>query len=304
MSEVEGAAPATASATPATPSVTPASTGPATTAQAASAPATGDTSSAKGPIPFDVHHTALENARMKARGDVEREFRERYGWADQFQQDPYPFVEAWVDQLAQHRELGPKMLAKAARLLQSRRGTQAPAAAERPKADVPVVDAQGNLTGYVYSDKQQDALDEWRWAQREASIFERLAPLEQRNAKETKREEIAEAEKKSVSNAVTTLTRMRQSVRFKENEHAFKAFFHEHEEYVDDVQQAWADYLDTVVLPREQTKVLDHLKTQAAGASVHPGPASASGPPKFKSFGEAARYYAEHAEEAEAMAER
>ena len=55
---------------------------------------------------------------------------------------------------------------------------------------------------------------------------------------------------------------------------------------------------------KSQAKLLGHLQTQAAGASVAPSASVSTAPPKFKSYGEAARYYDAHPEEREAMANR
>ena len=56
-----------------------------------------------------------------------------------------------------------------------------------------------------------------------------------------------------------------------------------HPEWGDNVHRAYVHVLSTAVIPnlsqKEQTKVLDHLKTQAAGASVHPGASSTSAKP-------------------------
>ena len=119
---------------------------------------------------------------------------------------------------------------------------------------------------------------------------------------------MAQLEHQSRTTAQTTLRELRTQPYFTRHEPAIKQALIDHPEWGDNVHRAYVHVLTATVIPgltrTEQAKVLDHLKTQAAGASVHPGSASASGPPKFKSFGEAARYYAEHPDEAGAMAQR
>ena len=77
----------------------------------------------------------------------------------------------------------------------------------------------------------------------------------------------------------------------------------EHPEF-DNVYQAYAHVLSTQALPGEQTKVLDHLKTQAQGATVTPGTPTTASIPKFKNFEEAARYFETHPAEAALMSKR
>lgn len=295
-----GSSPASpaASATPA--SSTPAS---ATATPAGSPPAAATPAPEYGPVPYERFKSV--NDQLK----TAREFQEQHGWAAQFRTDPYTFVDSWVDQLAQHPEYSPKILAKAARLLQSRRGTTPAAPTEEPAPDIPITDAHGNPTGqFTYSANQLKQWRAWDWAQKETAFSERLAPLEQRASREAQREQVAQIERQSQDHARTTLTELRQSPHFTQHEPAIKQALINHPEWGADVHRAYAHVLTTTVIPgltqREQAKVLDHLKTQAAGASVHPGSASASGPPKFKSFGDAARYYADHPDEAGAMAER
>ena len=249
----------------------------------------------------------LANARTKTRGEVEAEYRQKYGWADQFKTNPYEFVEGWMDQLAQHPQYSPQLLAKAARLLQSRRGA-AKDVGEKPTPDVPIMDANGTITGYTYSDKQHDALDEWRWAQREAKLTERFGPLEQMKTALEQQAEHAELQAQSQEHAQTTLTTLRQNPYFKEHEAKVKAALASHEEWGDNVPAAFNHVLPTEILPglsqTEQRKVVESLQQKASAGTVSPSGAAPPATPKFKSFAEAQRYYSEHPAEAEAMANR
>jgi hypothetical protein len=84
-----------------------------------------------GPIPFDVHKTALENARTKA---VE-EWKQRYGWAEQvsqqeFQQiaqmaqkasaDPIAYLQDFIKDLQTHPTYGAQLKSLAAKALSQR----------------------------------------------------------------------------------------------------------------------------------------------------------------------------------------
>ena len=90
------------------------------------------------------------------------------------------------------------------------------------------------------------------------------------------------------------------------SEAAIKQYFAEHEEYGDNLAEAAADYFETNIRPTllqtAETKVLGDLKTKAVAGTVSPGVQVATQKPKFKTHGDAMRYYAEHPAEAEAMA--
>ncbi len=250
-------------------------------------------------------------ARFKEVNDAlksAKEFRDKHGWVDQFQTDPLPYLEQWMDQLSGHQEMGPKLLAKAARMLQSRRGASAPQASEEPQPNIPIQDANGNVVGYTYDAKQQKAWQEWNWSQREAALNERLQPLEQMRQQADQQREMTQLHETSMRESQATLTEMRTNPVFTEHEAKVKAALIEHPEWGADVQRAFNHVLVTQVIPTlsntASRKVLDSLANKAGGATVNPGGAVASQAPKFKSFSDAMRYYAEHPAEADAMASK
>jgi hypothetical protein len=278
----------------------------ATATPAGSAPSPApDPTGSSGEPPKERWADILANTRTKTRGEVEAEYRQKYGWADAFQRDPYGFWERTTDHFAGHSQFGPQILAKAARMLQARRGQQpqTPAVAEEPQPDV-LTD-----TGVpVYSAPQLKKWQEWNGVQREAALSQRLQPLEQlhqqiqRQAHETQIQETAHRETGAV------LKELRQQPHFKEHEAAIKQALAEHDDWGDNVYRAYVHVLQTVVFPTlsqtEQAKVLADLKTKAASGTVTPSGQTPSQTPKFKDFGEAARYYDAHPEEAAIMAKR
>jgi hypothetical protein len=302
-----GSSPASPAGSSATPPAPPASATATPGASAAASPAPAPQPSTGEP-PAERWADILANTRTKTRSEVEAEYRQKYGWADQFQADPYAFVDRWIDQLAGHSQYGPQILAKAARMLQARRGAAAPATADEPQPNVPIVDTNGNVTGQTYSAEQFKKWQEWSWQQREAALNQRMQPIEQlhqqirQHAQREQMREVAERETKS------TLTELRAMPHFKEHEAAIKQALVDHEEWGDNVHRAYVHVLTSTVLPTlsqtEQAKVLDSLKTKAASGTVNPSGQTPAQTPKFKDFGEAARYYDAHPEEALAMARR
>jgi hypothetical protein len=92
-------------------------------------PAPGDQTPAKGPIPYEVHHKALENARAKERADVEAQWQQ-YAWAKQIDEqtvrkaaefgaamgeDPVEFADRFVKNLIQNPQHKDALIARATR---------------------------------------------------------------------------------------------------------------------------------------------------------------------------------------------
>lgn len=301
-----GAAPSSGAPTAGTGS-TQSTTAPAT--QASASPTTAAAASTPAPSgepPRERWDDILNNTRTKTRAEVEAEYRQKYGWADQFSERPYEFVEAWMDQLAQHPQYGPQLFGKAARMLQSRRGV-AQATNEEPQPDVPIMDANGNLTGQTYSAKQLKAWRDWDWQQKQSALDERLGPLEQRAKQFEEAQVMAQVQQQSDEFARTTLGELRQDPYFKENESKVKAALMAHPEWGDNIHRAFHHVLQTEVYPSIQRnaegKVLDTLKTQAAGGSIRPDGAGAA-TPDFKKMKpeEVMRFMHEHPDIAEQYA--
>ena len=262
----------------------------------------------QGPIPFDRHKEILESTRGKTRTEVETEYRQKYGWADEYQRDPWTFMQQRLDAMANHPQYAPHVLSYYARALQARRGLNGPRAGtgqaqvEEPKPDVPIVDAQGQVTGYTYSDKALKAMRQYDRAQLDSQVAQKLQPLEQLAQQWQQAQQQAQVDRQ----ASQTLTELRQQPHFTEHEAAIKQALIDHEDWGDNVHRAYLHVLQTKVLPTlsqtEQAKVLTSLQTQANGGSVNPGQRAPSQTPKFKSFSDAAEYYAAHPDEAAAMA--
>lgn len=176
-------APVATSAQPEGATTPPADT--ATSTQQTVTPAVQTPSTPQGPIPFDVHHKALENARTKA---VE-EYRARVGWAEQISQqeyqqirglsqrlhtDPIAAISELIGELNQNPTHAQALRSMAARALSAARGQGEPAL---PEPDLAVTDAQGNVISRAYSAESQAKRDEWLISQVLAKVDERYAPV-------------------------------------------------------------------------------------------------------------------------------
>lgn len=309
-----GSSSSAAGSSPAPSTATASTTAVSTPASATATPATGSTAATtteRGPIPYDRHESILHGAYSErdAAKKATEELRTKYGWADQFQAEPVSFVENWMDKLAEHPQYGQQILAKAARMLASRRGQMQPVAApEKPKPDVPIQDEHGRVVGMAYSADQQEKLDAFNWQQREAKLNERFAPFEKQREEQEQQAFVQQIRDLSDQSARSTLTELRQNPYFKEHEAKVKAALAGNEAWGDNIHAAFNHVLVTDILPNlshtEQRKVVESLQLKAGAGGVNPGGQTATQKPKFASFEQAAQYYAEHPDEAAAMAKR
>lgn len=247
----------------------------------------------------------LENARAKTRAEVAAEFSHKYGKYDQFEQDPWKVMQAWLGEAGQHSVYGPMVKQWAGQYLDSQQGPKS--LGEEPKADIPVVDDRGTITSYTYSDKQLKQWHQWNQAQTQQQLDQRFAPLEQLQKQTIQREAHQQRVQEANHRAGQTLSELRQSPYFKAHEHDIREALEQHEEWGDNVHAAFNHVLVTKILPTlsqaEQRSVITSLEQQAGATTVAPG-GTTSGTPQFKTFRDAAEYYASHPAEAAAKAQR
>ncbi len=296
MSDEQATAPAAPPA--ATPSATP-SAGPQpaqATPSASPAPvATQPTPPAE--PPRERWDSILDNARQKTRREVEAEYRQRYGKYDAFERDPWRAVQEWLEQASDHSIYGQHVKDWAQRY------TKPTDPGQEPPPDVPIMDAQGNVTGHTYSAQKLKEWHKWNQTQSNSALDQRFAKLERNN------QELAEYRSQMQSRewASQTLNDFRAKPFFKEHEARIREVLEEHEEWGDNLHAAYNHVLISEILPKlsqsEQTKALTDLNKKASGNTVTPG-ASTPAKPQFKNFKDAAEYYSKHPEEAAAMANR
>lgn len=144
-----------------------------------------------GPIPFDVHKTALENARIKASEEISNQWKD-YDFAravpaadlrelvmgiQETGGDPVAFLEWLSDKIAADPAASQRLNTVAAKRLAAAR---AKAAADvEPQPDIPIDDGQGGLAGYAYSAKRLAEHAAWQKRQFMAEVGQQIAPLKQ-----------------------------------------------------------------------------------------------------------------------------
>jgi len=276
---------------------------PAATAQTESAPPDSETSPEPGPLPFQAHKTALENARVKERERVTQEFEQQYGWAksvdrgaiEQAQQigqmyatDRPGFIRRVMAEALNDPNMAGLVRSEAARVLGTRHQAQPQAApAVDLSPDIPVMDASGQVVAQTYSHERLQqvvakAIEDF--ATRELSPIKQDYQTRQQQA-ETQRvqQELQTATQDIYSEAIDVLPG------FKEHEvDIAKAFASMPNTMAPDkaLRAAWKQVVGGTLARADQVKAtqLQELKTRAAASSVNPASAVISTPAKVRSF--------------------
>lgn len=194
----------------------------AATGQPASQPPASVTPQPKqGPIPFDVHSTALDNARTKAKAEATAEFDRDFGWARQVKPEnlasmgrianeintnPLAHVEKIIGELQADPHWGPQWRSMAGRLL----GGGNVAAASSLEPDVEITNQAGQVVGKAFSAERNVAMINQAVSKAVSDAIGReVQPLkseyEQRKADEKTRESTRQIEQQ----ADTALARMK-----------------------------------------------------------------------------------------------
>ncbi len=278
-SEPAAPAPESVSTPPETPA---AATGTATTQPAVTTPT--PPTKPQGPIPFDVHSRALENARVKAA----EEYKAKYGWAETadrqaYEQaialarrttaDPVAYVKELIADLQNHPQYGPELRSEAARALAA--GRSAPT---MPEPDIAVTDENGNVVGRTYSADAQAKRDAWLESQFMAKVSEQIAPLVQTHKTLEAQRQQARDEAEGQKFASTFYGELKDYPHFEANKKAIGAeVVSLLQQYGDDPRTNDPAFLEAVTLRayhRVVTTKQDALSRQAA---VHDLTTKASG---------------------------
>lgn len=268
----------------------------------------------KGPIPFEVHSKALDNARLKARTEVESEFRSQYGdpaevaesvqWRNLAKADPGTFLEKALLEGLTNPVAAPRVKQLLGKMLGSMRQ---PAPGKAPQTEAPRPDFRDEQGNEFYSAKAQAQRDDWL----KNTILAEIAPLKEEvegskaEREATQRQQQADAQQRQVTQQITShLTKARTWPHFEAHESAIKQALaampltsgHPAEEAL-----ALREAYDAVVLPKlselEQNRVLAQMNARANDSTLNPSNTGApTGIPKNVrakdggTFGNALRY--------------
>ncbi len=248
---------------------------------------------AKGPIPFEVHDTALKNARAKERQAVEQEFRNTIGdpavakeatqWFQRAAQDRVGFLRDVINEALSDPQLGPQVLSLAGKTLGGNRGAAPAAPTDEPQPDFQ--DANGNQ---FYSAKQQQARETWLAARLRDDILGQVQPdLDQvRSEREAKQAEAAQQQVVSqITSHIAEAKKWPYFDQFKDKIAALARTMpltsgHPAEEAIV-LRRAYDQVVGPELSKLEQNRVLADLKSRAHASSLNPASTGApSGVPK------------------------
>ena len=275
-------------------------TDPASTSQAAGdvVPVTTDPTQTtvekpKGPIPFDAHKTALDNARTKATQETEA----KYGWAakipeqhratvGEFYQtldtEPVMAIEALISTAANDPKQAPKLRSLLGRLLGNRAPIERTTETRQPvKAGaLPEPDFQDEQGHTFYSAGKMKELAEAIEARIDAKYANELRPLKTDLQTRSQRELQAKAQRDADQWAEARYATVSQWPHFKAHEKAIADAITNDPEL--DVGDAYIQIVVPQLSQTERTSVVADLHAKANASSINPGnPASAvNGKPK------------------------
>lgn len=273
-------------------------------APAIAAPASPETASVttpapekKGPIPFEVHETALKNARTKAADEALAKYKQDYGWAEQIPRatletwarlsermstDPIAHIAEIIAEVQHHPTFGPQLRSQAARLLGGAKGQ----AKVDMEPDLVVRSDDGQVVAKSFSAEKVLAL-------MQQVADERVAPLKQESEarKAEAQRRAAEAKAQAMQQQVeATVNDVMEDIHDTLNitdpkTEASIALLAEVNRLMDEhpewsAHKAAREVRKTRIAPSLEAKAtsaaLDDLKTRAAAQSVNPAGAVVS----------------------------
>ena len=242
-----------------------------------------------GPMPFQAHKTALENARTKERERVTQEFDQQYGWAktadrgaiesaqqigQMYANDRPGFIRQVMAEALADPNMAPLIRSEAARVLGQRAQAQpqtAPPVDLSP--DIPVMDGNGQIVAQTYSHERLQqvvakAIEDF--ATRELSPIKQDYQTRQQAAEAQRaQQELQTATQDIYSEALDVLPN------FKEHEQDIAAVFATLPASMAPdkaLRAAWKQVVGSKLANADQVRAtqLTELKTKAAASGVNP----------------------------------
>jgi len=270
-------------------------------------PATGQVEprSTEGPIPFQAHKTALDNARAKAaeeawkgyeslRGVPPDQVQELLHWWQRAQADtdgfllqtmqehtdPVALLEKLVQQVQAHPQHGQRLASLAAKQLAAQRGQVEP----QPDRQIQLED--GSIVA-VFSPEMQAKRDAWLQQRTLSKLREEFAPIT-KTVEQFQAEQQAAAQERQIEQFKTTTMQDVQTWPGMDSPEHRKLVAEKlaqmpvNGDDPRDVTLALNAAYRSVILPRlgqtERSKVLQTIQQQAAAGSVNPGQTSTHAP--------------------------
>ncbi len=229
----------------------------------------------EGPIPFTVHKTALDNARLKAAQETETRLTQ------QWQQDVQPVLSAakaiaqdvttgsidglrqLLNEYAAHPQLGPQLQSMLA-------SQQRPAAPPQTDDQEPQPDYDYNGTPF-FSAPQLQKWQQWHARQTDARIQQQLQPLQQSHQQTQLKQKVDEMRHTALSNAQAQYAELAADPDFVEHQALVSERMQTHGW---GVERAWQQVYKDVVVPKkvgqQQSQWVRQAVKQSTGSTVDP----------------------------------
>jgi hypothetical protein len=268
--------------------------------------ATHPTTEKKGPIPFEVHDKALQNARTKSADEATAKTREQFApleravqsWqpiAQRMTADPVGFVRDYIAEVAaSNPAIAAQMRSEAGRMLA---GGRSAAVDAEPPPDVQIVDEHGRVTGTTYSAKALAERDAWNERRLLAKVNGELAPIKAERAQQLADAQAAEF--KAATDAKVDEV-MAELLDILDGDDSLGPAV----EQLMTANPSWSahkaalEVRKTHIVPRlegkAQQKVVDTFHKKAAGNTAN-GTGTTAAPTRLKTRGDIAKFLESHA---------
>jgi hypothetical protein len=249
-------------------------------------------SEAAGPIPFDRHKAALENARTKTREEVTAQLEKQYApireFAQKFHSDPVASALQLMQELQANPFYAPQLTSAAARMLASQRGKTADSA--MPEPDLQTPDGMK-----LYSADQLAKRDEWLTNKLLAQVRGELAPVQQ----QYQQQQALQAQQQHRAQTAQAVKSLYESWKarphFEDHKEdiavAQKRLVDEGVDYRTAIGLAYAEVMDTIVRPKLQaqthTSLVKKAVDKAAASTSNPAAVAPAPPGRPKSMRDA-----------------
>lgn len=235
---------------------------------------------------FDEINTRMQRAEQ-AQQQFE-EYKRQHGWAEtpeaQFSRslvqklsaDPIAFLGDLVQQLQNSPQFAPQLRSQAARILGAARGANDP----EPQPDAQ--DEQGR-PGFSYAQMQKHRA--WERRQFEASLEQRLQPLQQTQQQLEQERQYRALSAKADQTASQLYQEMQAWPNYKEHEPAIRDLLVKHPNL--QPHQAYLHVLKSNILPGYEQRVLASLQQKAQAQTVNPSAGHATTPGRPRNWEDA-----------------
>ena len=239
----------------------------------------------EGPIPFQVHKTALENARVKAEREVTERLTQEWqtqvapvraaaeAIARDVTTDSIDGLTQLIREYGEHPKLGPQVRSLFGRMLGQQRGAQPAATPLATTHDdpEPQADFEANGTPF-FSGPQLQKWHQWNERRMDAKVQQQLQPIVQRHKQQELQQTATEMRQKALNAADAQYRAMSSDPDFVEHQALVQQRMAADRTLT--AREAWGEVYREVVVPKKvqqaESKFVQAARAKSAGSTVDP----------------------------------